>query len=343
LSMEYDICEQYELQGIDQIIKHPGRILVTAPDGLKPLYRCILGGSERRGIEFSLIFSMQPSYGACDLPVDEIEALKPSLIIHIGHNRYPFLAYEPKTRIVYIPAYYKSTLSPTEEEQIAGILSERGIKRVGILGTIQHARLIPVIAERLQSRGIHAMIGKPRYSWMEQGQILGCEVSAAEAVNDSVEGFLVVAGGYFHATGVYLATGKPVIIYDPYRGIVEDYTRKAYSVLAKRYYMIEEAKEKGRRVGIIMGTTPGQYRPAIVGRLVTEGSRMGYQHTLLVSRYLDMDRLISIDNGLGLDFYVVTSCPRLPIDDLSEFYKPVLTPGEYRMIIENKSGYIFPW
>jgi Diphthamide synthase subunit DPH2 len=42
--------------------------------------------------------------------------------------------------------------------------------------------------------------------------------------------------------------------------------------------------------------------------------------------------------------FVVTSCPRLPVDDLYEYEKPVLTPGEAFMALQGRlEPYMFPW
>jgi len=68
----------------------------------------------------------------------------------------------------------------------------------------------------------------------------------------------------------------------------------------------------------------------------------GYNIYVFLNRVLTKDVLRNLSPSL--DVFLVTSCPRLPIDDLYDFEKPVLTPGEAKMIILNNfDKYIFPW
>jgi 2-(3-amino-3-carboxypropyl)histidine synthase len=107
---------------------------------------------------------------------------------------------------------------------------------------LQHVKIIDYLKKYLGEKGYNVLVGKPSYKAMFPGQVLGCEYSSLINVMDKIDAVLVVAGGYFHALGAYLVSGKPVFIYDPYRGVIEDYTREAYKVLARRYYLVEEIR-----------------------------------------------------------------------------------------------------
>ncbi len=338
------ICSLYEIdyEQLRRYIADNKRVLIIAPNGLKKLYKCI---SDRYpDLLDKVIFSSSPSYGSCDLPLSEIYTLKPDIIIHIGHSDYPWKSYSLGVRILYVPAYYAKKPSRDELLIIKNTLEKTGISRIAIVATIQHIKIIDRIKEYLQENGFMVEIGEASFNTMAPGQVLGCEYSSLVKVKDKIDAVLVVAGGYFHALGAYLVSGKPVYIYDPYRGVVEDYTREAYRVLAKRYYLVEKIRTGlYRSVGLIIGSTPGQYRPSLIDYLYRRSVEKGFKPYIISSHYLDKDRLTSIDNGFNLDFYVITSCPRLPIDDLSDFYKPVLTPGEYIMVLNNVKNYVFPW
>ncbi len=341
--MSAGICGDYLLDDIGDVLESYDRILVTAPDGLKPLYRCFLEKYRDVLDGKHVFFSSEPYYGSCIFPVSEITALKPDLVIHIGHNEYPFTSYELGVRIAYVHAYYTRRPGDDELEIIAYRLKDSNLQRIGLLCSIQYLRLLPVIKEYLEKWGFEVYLPEPMPEKMLPGQILGCEVSAAQRVASSVDGYLVVTGGWFHPLGIYLATRKKVLVYDPHKMTVTDYTRKAYSILAKRYYVVEAIRNSNyRRVGIITGTSIGQYRPTIVELLVRKSLEKGLEPYLISSLYLDINRMAAIDNGLRLDYYVVTSCPRLAIDDLSDFYKPVITAGEYLMILDDKKEYVFP-
>ncbi len=338
------LCGGYELPDVGRVLRGYDRILITAPDGLKGIYKCIVEEYLEYLRDKEVFLSTHPSYGACDLPISEINSIRPQIVLHIGHNEYPYTSYSLDTRIIYIPARFTRRPDEGELELITERLLDDGYRRVGLVSTIQHTHILPMIKGYIEARNIEAVVGRPGIPGMEEGQILGCELSAALKIRDVVDAYLVVAGGEFHALGVYLATRKPVYIYNPYRGTIRNYTRDGYRVLAKRYYVVEDVRNKPyRSLGLITGSSPGQYRPLMIKALAVRSREKGYSPVFISSSHLDMDRMIAIDNGLGLDFYVVTSCPRIPIDDLSGFYKPVLTPGELRMILEDKMEYIFPW
>jgi 2-(3-amino-3-carboxypropyl)histidine synthase len=94
---------------------------------------------------------------------------------------------------------------------------------------------------------------------------------------------------------------------------------------------------------MILAGVQGQFRPAIVEKLKREIEKRGDEYFVARSAYVTKETLGNIDNR-RIDAFIVTSCPRLPIDDFNDFYKPVLTPGEAFMIFNNVSQrYIYPW
>ncbi len=340
------ICELYEIDynALLEAVRDAKKILLTAPDGLKKLYDCIREYFMSKELFIELYFSSNPSYGSCYISMGELELIKPDMIIHIGHNEYPLISTSIGIRILYIPAFYKRTPQLGELEKIFEVVLKRDFKRIGLIASIQHVKILNMIREFLESRGIRTYIGKPAYNQMFPGQILGCEYSALISIIDKIDAILIVSGGHFHALGAYLVSRKPIIIYDPYSGKVTDFTKDAVKIYAKRLYLVEHVRNSNyRRVGLIIGASPGQYREKLVRYLYRLSKEKRYEPYLIVSDYVNEDRLVSIDNAFNLDFYVVTSCPRVPIDDITSFYKPVLTPGEYLMVLNNIKQYVFPW
>lgn len=331
-----DLCGLYEidLSELTRSIESGARkILVHAPDGLKPLYKCVEAALS--SLEASLYYSASPGYGACDIPFEEAESLGVDLLLHLGHLKYFQHGYEPPVRVVYAPVYRNPSLGAGLLEELARILEGRGVRVITVSSTLIEAKIRDFIARHLSSIGFKLYnISSP---------ILGCLYSHVTRYDEVVDAHLVVAGGVFHPLGLALSSSKPVLALDPYREEAWWVNSEAYRVLKKRYMRIYEAMNTGNRVGLIIGARIGQYRPLLVDKLVDLASRRGYRVYKITSSYLDQERLIAVDNALGLDFYVVTSCPRLPIDDLSDFYKPVLTPGEFIMLLTGLDKYIYPW
>ena len=321
------------------------KLLIQAPDGLKPLIPCIIKDLEN----VDVFISSSPTYGGCDLALSEARVVDADAIIHIGHNEYPYLAYKPEIPVMYVPAYYKWRPDISLIEEIVSILKSRGINNVGLVASIQHLHVISYLEETLDKYGLKTYVGKPLHG-LFKGQILGCDYSSALQISDQVEGFLVIAGGRFHALGLSLVVEKPVFQIDPYREEVREYIEEKRKILRNRFFIVNKIVNSIiKSIAIILGSLPGQYRLGLAKHISSLAKEMGFKPYSIVSTYLTMERLIAIDNALKADLYVVTSCPRLPLDDLTDFYKPVLTPGEFYMIYRYYKDkrmpekYIYPW
>jgi 2-(3-amino-3-carboxypropyl)histidine synthase len=178
---------------------------------------------------------------------------------------------------------------------------------------------------------------------VEKGTIFGCWFSDLLETIKKSDGVIVVSGGEFHPLGVglYLNNSKPIISLDPYTDTFRSFNKLIYRILKERYYKILRASEA--RAWMIIAGVQGQFRPAIVEKLKQEIEERGNEYFIARSAYVTRETLGNIDSK-EIDAFIITSCPRLPIDDLHDFYKPVLTPGEAFMIFDNASQrYIYPW
>lgn len=340
------ICNEYVIDygSLLNLLEEKGfrRILIQAPDGLKPIYPCLLKFiNDKFSSRIEVILSSSPTFGGCDVAYDEARRVNAELIVHVGHNRYPWLTPE-EIPVHYIPAYYNWSPSLNDIHGLMDTLRRRGLTKIGLASSIQHVNSIAKLKSILEEKGFEIYV--PKHNELEEGQVLGCFYKHLKALEDRVDSYVVVSGGLFHPIGLALTTSKPVLGFDPYTRRTWDASVEARKVLAKRYYLVTKLKHEGfRRVCIIIGCKPGQHRPTVFREVKRSLDEKGYE-TFYVSSYtLDRDRLIAIDNALNPDVFVVTSCPRIPIDDLNDFYKPVLTPGELHMVLKNTDTYIYPW
>ncbi|MEM0378090.1 MAG: diphthamide biosynthesis enzyme Dph2 [Thermosphaera sp.] len=313
---------------------NPRTLILHAPDGLKILYKCV---ENRIPEDIEIYYSSSPGYGACDIPLDEAEVIGADGIVHIGHLEYPLQPIpDLKVKILYLPAYYNRLLTEETLSTISTRLEEKSASSVTVSSTIVESKIRRQIHEYLSEKGFE--------STEILAPILGCMYAPLVRFDSSVDAHILVAGGLFHHLGAFFSLKKPVISVDPYRQEVMDYTNEFKKYVSKRLFLVSKVKNAPyRTVGLVVGTRPGQHRPELVRFLGERAEKRGYKPYVISSAYLSVERLMAIDNSLGLDFYVVTSCPRLPIDDLGDFYKPVLTPGEFLMILNDKEEYAFPW
>lgn len=332
-------CGSYEvsLKPILSLLKNRKikSFLIHAPNGLKHIYTCLSIFLQERG--FEVYVSAAPGYGSCDIPLDEAEALGVGGIIHVGHEKYELTEETPGgLPILYLPVYYKGGVSERVLGEIYSLVKEKKYLKLTISSTLTDVYSRRIIRDYLVERGVHVFeVEKP---------ILGCLYGHVLVYDGIVDAHLVVAGGVFHALGLGLVSTKPVLAVDPYMSKVWNASVEAFKVLKQRLFKIYEARSKaGRKLGLIIGSRLGQYRPKLARYIEEEAIRSNYIVYKITAGYVDRERLIAIDDALKLDLYVVTNCPRLPIDDLGDFYKPVLTPGEFLMLTRGIEKYVYPW
>ncbi|ARM76362.1 diphthamide biosynthesis enzyme Dph2 [Acidianus manzaensis] len=311
------------------------KVILQFPEGLKYFSTEIVTNLEKRLPETEFIISGEPSWGACDIAEDEANILNADLIIHFGHT--PYTWYYPKFPTVFIPT--ESNISINEEliNKTKDLIVKYSPRKISLSATIQHTNLLQKIKHYFSEYEVE--IGKASNPFMKDGQILGCDY---KAIPKDVDLHVNISGGEFHAIGIGLYTGKPVINIDPYSNNATDLTNEINKILKIRYSKILDALDAKNWV-IIQGIKVGQNRPLMVKYFEKKLKEKGYSVFIVSNKVLNIEALRNIDRSY-IDAYIVTSCPRLPTDDLYNYEKPVLTPGEAKMVINNKlEPYIFPW
>jgi len=322
---DYELDLGYLLRELEE--RRARRVLVQLPEGLKRYYAELADAlSGASGAE--VVADASPTYGSC--LVDPAEVSGYDLVAHVGHDPYPLSSFRP-SNVVYVDLEYVDADVERLAMAVEGGLRGLGATRVAVLTTNQHKRLSKELAARLSERGFGVVFGP--------ALVLGCYVprglreSGAEVV-------LVVAGGRFHALGTSLVLPEArVLRVDPYACAVSDVSAEAAKLLSMRLMKMWEAAS-ARSWGILVGRA-GQYRPHVVEALKRELSERGFRYYVLRAPVLDLDTLRNVDSP-GVEAYVVTSCPRVAVDDLYLFEKPVLTPPEALQVIRGLLGQGYP-
>ncbi|PMP88009.1 MAG: diphthamide biosynthesis enzyme Dph2 [Caldisphaera sp.] len=321
------------------------KVLIQLPDGLKQfsltIANCI---REKYGVE--PIIHMESIYGACDLQYNQIfSILNPDIIIHIGHSEYPNYIASPlslpeniRKRIVFVKALSKIDIDETLVLRALEILNSYNVKNISVALTAQHTHLYNKIFNIISNKKYNIIESNGLAPYYEPGQIIGCDFRPV--LNKKIDGYIFLGGGEFHPLGLYLATLKPIAQIDLYSNTVRDFTPIGAKYYKKRLFTISKAME-ANHWGVIIGLKTGQYRPFIINMIIKMLSKK--QYVLLSSENINEINLRSIDND-WYDAFIITSCPRIPIDDLIDYEKPVLTPGEAYMALAGKiDNYMFPW
>lgn len=296
------------------------KIILQFPDGLLDTFLMDIFNFLTQELHVEVIVAGDPSYGACDLPTVQAEILKADTIFHFGHSTFAF----PPPNIG-IPIHYFTVEADItiDWELILHELKKYNWKKVGLLTTIQHTTVMDEIKE-------HCTKDSPQFLIHKEGQILGCNQNRAASIAKDVDGFLVLAGGNFHASPVVVATGRPTLRFDPFTKqfeLFDDNYRQTY--LKKRFAQITKAKD-AKTFGVLISLKSGQ-KPADNGnRLVNLLTKAGKKAMLIPMFRIDPNHLINFHQ---IDAWVINLCPRIATDDFISYNKPILTARELMVVL----------
>lgn len=282
------------------------------PAGLKHLFYIAAQIEEETDAE--VIISGRSSYGACDID----EALRDSvdLLFHFGHSE---ITSDLKTEFVEVTS--NIDVSSVIKEALEIFRDES--QKIGLISSVQHLHNLGEAKKILEDAGKVVMIGEGDDRITYAGQVLGCNFSSARVDCDEL---LFIGSGEFHPIGASIATGKRVVIADPIAG--EARISDPERLLRKRYARIGTVLDAGS-FGVLVCSKEGQKRMELAKEMKKMGIEAGKEVYMILMDEFDPDQLLSFN----VDFFVSTACPRIAIDDISRFKKPVLTPIELEVVL----------
>lgn len=304
---------------ISEIKRIKARIIaLQVPEGLKKrAYQIAEDLENKSGAEVLVV--AEPCFGACDVPSSLFDIV--DAIVNVGHSPIPSLKF-PKP-LIFVPA--RSKVPVTDQlKKALGLIQEP----VGVLATSQHLSELDDVIEGLESMGIKTKVGEGDSRISHAGEVLGCNYTSAQAVAKDISSFLLIGSGTFHALGVHLATGKKVVVLDPNLEEPKEIDQIKDKILRQRHAVIERA-EKARVFGIIVGEKVGQRRMRRAKELRKLLRWKRKDAALILMDKFDPEKLRS----LPFDAYVSTACPRIAIDDVAMYDKPLLTPQELEIVL----------
>lgn len=197
-------------------------------------------------------------------------------------------------------------------------------KKLGLVTTAQFIDKIDEIKKYLEKNGKNVFIGKGQQK--NNGQILGCDVSAAEKLQDKAEAFFYIGSGEFHSLGVALSTKKDVFTFNPASGVFSKLDKEEI----ERYKKSKKAKYAmflyANNIGIMVSVKPGQYSYKKALEIKKKLEDKGKKCFIFAFDTLNANEL---ENFPFIDFWVDTACPRIA-DDPDK--KNVIDIGELKNI-----------
>jgi 2-(3-amino-3-carboxypropyl)histidine synthase len=294
------IDEQTMLHHIQ--IHNPTEITLQAPEGLKKKALELASFLEKRG--YTVFISANPCYGACDLKAYG------DLLVHLGHTR----MHSIQIPVIYVEVYDDFDFVPVLRKNL-----EKIPPRIGLLTTAQHEHTLPTVQSFLKSNAITPYTAHGTRTQFK-GQILGCDLTAATKIQDTVDAFLYLGTGTFHPVGAAIATQKPVFkVYDTFEEV------NPVPLLKKRHALIFKASQ-GKTFGIVLSTKKGQFREKEALKIKKYLEKNGKTTYLFIADEIKPEILY------GCDAYIICACPRIALDDAACFSHPVLTCAEVPLL-----------
>ena len=293
-------------------------VALQVPEGLKKrAYQIAEDIENKAGAEVMLV--AEPCFGACDVPSSLFEMV--DAVVNVGHSPIPSLTF--RKPVIFVPA--RANVPVTNQlKQAVGMLLEP----VGVIATSQHLTELDDVIEGLEGMGIKVKVGEGDSRISHVGEILGCNYTTATSIVKEVGSYLLIGSGTFHGLGVHLATGKKVVVLDPNLEEPREIEQAKDRILRQRHAAIERAG-KARSFGIIIGEKIGQRRLRRARELRKLLRWKRKDASLVLMDKFDPEKL----RALGFDAYVSTACPRIAIDDVALYDKPLLTPHELEIVL----------
>ncbi|MFP4116972.1 MAG: diphthamide biosynthesis enzyme Dph2 [Candidatus Aenigmatarchaeota archaeon] len=297
---------------IEKILEEePSKVLVQVPEGLRKKVTDIQSRLEREGVE--TFVSLEPCYGACDIKDKEAKELGCDLLVHVGHTKF---CDDERIKTLYFPWYYERDPVPLLKQSLDRL---KGFENIGLLSTANFLPSLDKARAFLEEEGFNVFTEEGDRT--AEGQILGCDVSAALAVEDKVDCYLYFGSGIFHPLGLLSETEAPVFRLDFEENEIEEMSLDRFK--RQRIIAVEKAKE-AKTFGILLTTKKGQSRPELASRLKEKLEASDKRAYLFTMDEVTPGKLAGID----VDCLINTACPRVAVEHRTQFGVPILNPDE---------------
>lgn len=296
---------------------------MQVPEGLKPRLTRIISELSKTGAE--VFAAMDPCFGACDLPLDKMNALSADLLVHFGHAP----IHRPKN-VIYVPVYDKIPKKNlnTLITKATAVLREKKIDRIALCTHSQFIYLLESVQKKFEEKGFKVLIGEasPRIAF--KGQVLGCNYTAVTSVAYKIDAAIYIGEGHFHPLGLALSVNKPVFFLDTSTQTVKDFSNELDRYKRKRFAAIALAKNC-KNFGILVSTKTGQRYKQVALHCKKMLEEAGKNAFLLSMDLVKEDYMA----GVNVDCFVNTACTRIVGDDAQHWKKPIINPLEVEIVI----------
>ncbi|KAL2133252.1 hypothetical protein VTI74DRAFT_2675 [Chaetomium olivicolor] len=271
------------------------------------------------------------TYGACCIDDYTARAMGCDLLVHYAHScLIPVDVTKIKTLYVFVDISIDTShlLATLERNFSPG-------KTIAMVGTIQFNATIHGVKSTLEKAGFKVIV--PQIAPLSKGEILGCTSPNLSTYTGSpVDLILYLGDGRFHLESIMIHNPDiPAYRYDPYSRKLTHETYGHEEMQDIRRDAIRTAK-KAKKWGLILGSLGRQGNPHTMTLIETKLKQMGVPFVNLLLSEIFPGKLAMMSD---VECWVQVACPRLSIDWGYAFPRPLLTPYEALVALEEKEDW----
>ncbi|KAL2020127.1 hypothetical protein VTK56DRAFT_8732 [Thermocarpiscus australiensis] len=271
------------------------------------------------------------TYGACCIDDYTARAMGCDLLVHYAHScLIPVDVTKIKTLYVFVDISIDTShlLATLERNFSPG-------KTIAMVGTIQFNATIHGVRSALEKAGFKVIV--PQIAPLSKGEILGCTSPNLSTYTDSpVDLILYLGDGRFHLESIMIHNPAiPAYRYDPYSRKLTHETYGHDEMQDLRRDAIRTAK-KAKKWGLILGSLGRQGNPHTLALIENKLKQMGIPFVNLLLSEIFPGKLALMRD---VECWVQVACPRLSIDWGYAFPRPLLTPYEALVALEEKEDW----
>ena len=269
------------------------------------------------------------TYGACCIDDIDCNILECDLLIHYCHS-----CLVPSTKCLVEILYIFVEINIDIEHLVKTI--EYNFDKsyyLYLLASIQFNNSLFLLKRQLIEKGYDKnKLIIPQCKPRVQGEVLGCTSPKLEKKGENCV-VIFICDGRFHMESVMIQNPSFTFYqYNPFnhRFTIEEYDNK--SMKAIRFDQIEKFK-KAKYFGIIFGTLGRQGNPSILKRLCALLDKFDKKYVIIMLNEITQNKIINYNK---CECFIQIACPRLSIDWSDQFSKPMLTPYEIFLALEQE-------
>ena len=316
----------YKIKQISEKKNKKPRIALQFPDGLM-CFSILISDILSTFGKCEIIILGDITYGACCIDDIDCNILECDLLIHYCHS-----CLVPSTTCLIEILYVFVEINIDIEHLVKTIeYNFDNSYHLIFLSSIQFNSSLFLLKRKLIEKGYDKnKLIIPQCKPRIQGEVLGCTSPKLEKKGDNCV-VIFICDGRFHMESVMIQ--NPYFTFYQYNPFNHRFTIEEYDHdLMKKIRMkqIEEFK-KANYIGIIYGTLGRQGNPSILKRLCNLLDKYNKKYIIIMMNEITQKKIINYNK---CECFIQLACPRLSIDWSDQFDRPMLTPYEIYLALD---------